>query len=130
MTLLPIITGIALMGLAFLIGAFSDEPEITIGNSILMASGLVILFLGALSEHKQETMHRNNINPAVIEYITDVRKQKNETNITTDIAIAIYIECKRNGLSEEETISFLLPDITKEEAKSIVKTYNLLEKEN
>lgn len=130
MTLIPILTGIALMGLAFLIGVFSDEPAITIGNSMLMASGLVILFLGVLSEHRQETMHRNNINPTIIEYIVDVRNQKDETSITTDNAIAIYIECKRNGLTDEETISFLLPDITKEEAKSIVKTYNLLGKEN
>lgn len=130
MAIIPIMIGIILMVSAFLIGAFSDEPETAIGTAMIMTSGLAILIFGALSDHEQKAMHKNNINPVVIEYITDVRNQKDETNISTSDTIAVYIECKRNGLSEEEIMLFLLPDITEDEAKSIVKTYNLLEEEN
>ena len=92
--------------------------------------GTFFMVMGAMEDYKNDSIKKYNINPAIIEYIVDVRKQNDETSITTDNAIAVYLECKRNGFNEEETISFLLPDITKEEAKSIVKTYNLLEKEN
>ena len=99
-------------------------------SSILFFMGTFFMVMGAMEDYKNDSIKKYNINPAIIEYIVDVRKQNDETSITTDNAIAVYLECKRNGLNEEETISFLLPDITKEEAKSIVKTYNLLEKEN
>ena len=100
-------------------------------SSILFFMGTFFIVIGAMEDYKKnDSIKKHNINPAIIEYIVDVRKQNDETSITTDNAIAIYLECKRNGFNEEETISFLLPDITKEEAKSIVKTYNLLEKEN
>ena len=96
-------------------------------SSILFFMGTFFMVMGAMEDYN--SIKKHNINPAIIEYIVDVRKQNDETSITTDNAIAVYLECKRNGFNEEETISFLLPDITKEEAKSIVKTYNLLEKE-
>ena len=99
-------------------------------SSILFFMGTFFMVMGAMEDYKNDSIKKYNINPAIIEYIVDVRKQNDETSITTDNAIAVYLECKRNGFNEEETISFLLPDITKEEAKSIVKTYNLLEKEN
>ena len=99
-------------------------------SSILFFMGIFLMVMGAMEDYKNDSIKKYNINPAIIEYIVDVRKQNDETSITTDNAIAVYLECKRNGFNEEETISFLLPDITKEEAKSIVKTYNLLEKEN
>ena len=99
-------------------------------SSILFFMGTFFMVMGAMEDYKNNSIKKYNINPAIIEYIVDVRKQNDETSITTDNAIAVYLECKRNGFNEEETISFLLPDITKEEAKSIVKTYNLLEKEN
>ena len=100
-------------------------------SSILFFMGTFFMVMGAMEDYKKnDSIKKHNINPAIIEYIVDVRKQNDETSITTDNAIAVYLECKRNGFNEEETISFLLPDITKEEAKSIVKTYNLLEKEN
>ena len=92
--------------------------------------GFLFIVTGVMENCENEAIQKHNINPAVIEYIVDLRNQKDETSITTNDAITIYIECKRNGFNEEETISFLLPNITKEEAKSIVKTYNLLEKEN
>lgn len=130
MVIIPIMVGILMMVIAFAVGMFSDEPEIATGTAILMTGGLAILILGASGDHEREIMHKNNINPVVIEYITDVRNQKDETNISTSDAIAVYIECKRNGFSEEEIMLFLLPDITEDEAKSIVKTYNLLEEEN
>lgn len=98
-------------------------------SSILFFMGTFFMVMGAMEDYKNDSIKKYNINPAIIEYIVDVRKQNDETSITTDNAIAVYLECKRNGFNEEETISFLLPDITKEEAKSIVKTYNLLEKE-
>ena len=99
-------------------------------SSIFFFMGTFFMVMGAMEDYKNDSIKKYNINPAIIEYIVDVRKQNDETSITTDNAIAVYLECKRNGFNEEETISFLLPDITKEEAKSIVKTYNLLEKEN
>ena len=99
-------------------------------SSILFFMGTFFMVMGAMEDYKNDSIKKYNINPAIIEYIVDVRKQNDETSITTDNAIAVYLECKRNGFNEEETIAFLLPDITKEEAKSIVKTYNLLEKEN
>ena len=99
-------------------------------SSIIFFMGTFFMVMGAIEDYKNNSIKKHNINPAIIEYIVDVRKQNDETSITTDNAIAVYLECKRNGFNEEETISFLLPDITKEEAKSIVKTYNLLEKEN
>ena len=99
-------------------------------SSILFFMGTFFMVMGAMEDYKNDSIKKYNINPAIIEYIVDVRKQNDETSITTDNAIAVYLECKRNGFNEEETISFLLPGITKEEAKSIVKTYNLLEKEN
>ena len=99
-------------------------------SSIIFFMGTFFMVMGAMEDYKNDSIKKYNINPAIIEYIVDVRKQNDETSITTDNAIAVYLECKRNGFNEEETISFLLPDITKEEAKSIVKTYNLLEKEN
>ena len=99
-------------------------------SSILFFMGTFFMVMGAMEDYKNDSIKKYNINPAIIEYIVNVRKQNDETSITTDNAIAVYLECKRNGFNEEETISFLLPDITKEEAKSIVKTYNLLEKEN
>ena len=107
-----------------------DDTAYGIGNMILLLIGNFLMLMGAMGDSENKAMKEHNINPAVIEYIVDVRNQKDETSITTDNAIAIYIECKRNGFADEETISFLLPDITKEEAKSVVKTYNLLGKEN
>ena len=99
-------------------------------NFFAISSIFFFMVMGAMEDYKNDSIKKYNINPAIIEYIVDVRKQNDETSITTDNAIAVYLECKRNGFNEEETISFLLPNITKEEAKSIVKTYNLLEKEN
>ena len=99
-------------------------------SSILFFMGIFFMVMGAMEDYKNDSIKKYNINPAIIEYIVDVRKQNDETSITTDNAIAVYLECKRNGFNEEETIAFLLPDITKEEAKSIVQTYNLLEEEN
>ena len=99
-------------------------------SSILFFMGTFFMVMGAMEDYKNDSIKKHNINPAIIECIVDIRNREDETNITTDDAIAVYIECKRNGFSEEEIISFLLPDITKEEARSIVKTYNLLEKEN
>ena len=97
---------------------------------MLLIMGTLLMVMGATENYENDTMKKHNINPAIIEYIVDVRNQNDETDITTTEAIMIYIECKRNGFSEEETILFLLPNITKEEAKSIIKTHNLLEKEN
>ena len=107
-----------------------DDVVYGVGCIILFLMGFLFIVMGAMKNCENEAIQKHNINPAIIEYIVDVRKQNDETSITTDNAIAVYLECKRNGFIEEETISFLLPDITKEEAKSIVKTYNLLEKEN
>ena len=107
-----------------------DDAVYGVGCTILFLMGFLFIVMGAMENCKNEAIQKHNINPAVIEYIVDLRNQKDETSITTNDTITIYIECKRNGFNEEETISFLLPDITKEEAKSIVKTYNLLEKEN
>lgn len=107
-----------------------DDVVYGVGCIILFLMGFLFIVMGAMKNCENEAIQKHNINPAIIEYIVDVRKQNDETSITTDNAIAVYLECKRNGFNEEETISFLLPDITKEEAKSIVKTYNLLEKEN
>ena len=101
-----------------------------IGYIILLFIGSMFMIIGIMEDYENNVMKENNINPDVMEYIISIRNQDDETSITTDNAIAVYLECKRNGFNEEETISFLLPDITKEEAKSIVKTYNLLEKEN
>jgi hypothetical protein len=121
--------------LILLLGAILIVKEIEdamygIGCTIFLLMGVLLMIMGSMEDIENDAMKAHNVNPAVIEYIVDVRNQKDETSITTDNAIAIYIECKRNGLSEEEAVSFLLPDITKEEAKSIVKTYNLLGKEN
>ena len=107
-----------------------DDAVYGVGCTILFLMGFLFIVMGAMENCENEAIQKYNINPAVIEYIVDLRNQKDETSITTNDTITIYIECKRNGFNEEETISFLLPDITKEEAKSIVKTYNLLEKEN
>ena len=107
-----------------------DDTIDGLGSIILFFAGILLMVMGAMEDCENKAMKEHDINPAVIEYIVDVRNQKDETSITTDNAIAIYIECKRNGLSEEEAVSFLLPDITKEEAKSVVQTYNLLGKEN
>ena len=107
-----------------------DDIIYGLGSVMLLIMGTFLMVMGVTENYENDTMKKHNINPAIIEYIVDVRNQNDETDITTTEAIAIYIECKRNGFSEEEIISFLLPDITKEEAKSIVKTYNLLEKEN
>ena len=107
-----------------------DDAVYGVGCTILFLMGFLFIVMGAMENCENEAIQKYNINPAVIEYIVDLRNQKDETSITTNDAITIYIECKRNGFNEEETISFLLPDITKEEAKSIVKTYNLLGKEN
>ena len=107
-----------------------DDAVYGVGCTILFLMGFLFIVMGAMENCENEAIQKHNINPAVIEYIVDLRNQKDETSITTNDTITIYIECKRNGFNEEETISFLLPDITKEEAKSIVKTYNLLEKEN
>lgn len=107
-----------------------DDAIYGVGCTILFLMGFLFIVTGAMENCENEAIQKHNINPAVIEYIVDLRNQKDETSITTNDAITIYIECKRNGFNEEETISFLLPDITKEEAKSIVKTYNLLGKEN
>ena len=107
-----------------------DDAVYGVGCTILFLMGFLFIVMGAMENCENEAIQKHNINPAVIEYIVDLRNQKDETSITTNDAITIYIECKRNGFNEEETISFLLPDITKEEAKSIVKTYNLLGKEN
>ena len=107
-----------------------DDAVYGVGCTILFLMGFLFIVMGAMENCENEAIQKHNINPAVIEYIVDLRNQKDETSITTNDAITIYIECKRNGFNEEETILFLLPDITKEEAKSIVKTYNLLGKEN
>lgn len=115
---------------AVLIELETDDALHTLGYVILAFTGSFFIIMGGMKGYENETIKKHNINPAIIECIVDIRNQKDETRITTDDAITIYIECKRNGFSEEETISFLLPDITIEEAKSIVKTYNLLEKEN
>ena len=130
MTIILTIVGILLMVISFLMATLTDKSGETIVITILMMCGLVVFFLGASSDNERETMRENNISPAVIEYITDVRNQNDETSITTADAIAVYIECKRNDFSEEEIMLFLLPDITEDEAKSIIKTYNLLEEEN
>ena len=114
----------------FLIAYEMNDVINSIGYIILLFMGSMFMTIGIMEDYKNDSIKKYNINPAIIEYIVDVRKQNDETSITTDNAIAVYLECKRNGFNEEETISFLLPDITKEEAKSIVKTYNLLEKEN
>lgn len=113
-----------------LIGCEVDDAVNGLGCIMLLFLGIMFTTIGVTENCKNNAMKEHNINPDVIEYIVDIRNQEDETSITTYDAIAVYIECKRNGFSEEETISFLLPDITKEEAKSIVKTYNLLEKEN
>lgn len=114
----------------FLISYEMNDVINSIGCIILLFIGSMIMTIGIMEDYENNVMKENNINPDVMEYIISIRNQDDETNITTDNAIAVYLECKRNGFNEEETISFLLPDITKEEAKSIVKTYNLLEKEN
>ena len=107
-----------------------DDIIYGLGSVMLLIMGTLLMVMGATENYENDTMKKHNINPAIIEYIVDVRNQNDETDITTTEAIMIYIECKRNGFSEEETILFLLPNITKEEAKSIIKTHNLLEKEN
>lgn len=107
-----------------------DDAVYGVGCVMLLIMGTFLMIIGAAENYENDTMKKHNINPAIIEYIVDVRNQNDETDITTTEAIMIYIECKRNGFSEEETILFLLPNITKEEAKSIIKTHNLLGKEN
>ena len=107
-----------------------DDAVCGVGCIILFLIGFLFIVTGVTENCENKAIQKHNINSAVIEYIVDLRNQDDETSITTNDAITIYIECKRNGFNEEETISFLLPDITKEEAKSIVKTYNLIEKEN
>ena len=107
-----------------------DDIIYGLGSVMLLIMGTLLMVMGAIENYENDTMKKHNINPAIIEYIVDVRNQNDETDITTTEAIMIYIECKRNGFSEEETILFLLPNITKEEAKSIIKTHNLLGKEN
>lgn len=107
-----------------------DDTIYGLGSMILFFAGIFLMIMGAMEDCENKAMKEHDINPAVIEYIVDIRNQKDDTSISTADAIAVYIEYKRNGLSEEETVLFLLPDITKEEAKSIVKTYNLLEEEN
>ena len=114
----------------FLIAYEMNDVINSIGCIILLFIGSFFIIMGGMKDYENATIKKHNINPAIIECIVDIRNQEDETSITTDDAITIYIECKRNGFSEEETILFLLPDITKEEARSIVKTYNLLEKEN
>lgn len=130
MGIILIIIGFLFMGIAFLIAILTDKLGETLVISMLMMWGLAVFFLGVSSNNERETINENNINPAVIEYITDIRNQNDETSMTTADAIAVYIECKRNDFSEEETVLFLLPDITEDEAKSIIKTYNLLEEED
>ena len=120
---------ISLLGIV-LIGCEVDDVVSGLGCIMLLFLGIIFTTIGIIQDYKDNAMKEHNINQDVIEYIIEVRNQKDKTSIITSDAIAVYIECKRNGFSEEETISFLLPDITKEEAKSIVKTYNLLEKEN
>ena len=115
---------------AVLIGLETDDALHALGYVILAFTGSFFIIMGGIKDYENATIKKHNVNPAIIECIVDIRNREDETSITTDDAIAVYIECKRNGFSEEETISFLLPDITKEEARSIVKTYNLLEKEN
>ena len=115
---------------AVLIELETDDALHALGYVILAFTGSFFMVMGAMEDYKNNSIKKRNINPAIIECIIDIRNQEDETNITIEDAIAVYIECKRNGFSEEEIISFLLPDITKEEAKSIVKTYNLLEEEN
>lgn len=107
-----------------------DDTVCGVGCIILFLMGFLCIVTGVMKGYENNAMKEHNINPDIIEYIVDIRDQKDATSITTNDAITIYIECRRNGLSEEEIISFLLPDITIEEAKSIVRTYNLLEKEN
>ena len=107
-----------------------DDAVYGVGCIILFLIGFLFIVTGVTENCENKAIQKHNINPAVIEYIVDLRNQKDETSITTNDAITIYIECKRNGFNEEETILFLLPNITKEEAKSIIKTHNLLEKEN
>ena len=107
-----------------------DDIIYGLGSVMLLIMGTLLMVMGATENYENDTMKKHNINPAIIEYIVDVRNQNDETDITTTEAIMIYIECKRNGFSEEETILFLLPNITKEEAKSIIKTHNLLGKDN
>ena len=114
----------------FLIAYEMNDVINSIGYIILLFMGSMFMTIGIMEDYENNVMKENNINSDVMEYIISIRNQDDETSITTDNAIAVYLECKRNGFNEEETISFLLPDITKEEAKSIVKTYNLLEKEN
>ena len=114
----------------FLIVYEMNDVINSIGYIILLFMGSMFMTIGIMEDYENNVMKENNINPDVMEYIISIRSQDDETSITTDNAIAVYLECKRNGFNEEETISFLLPDITKEEAKSIVKTYNLLEEEN
>lgn len=107
-----------------------DDILCGIGYIVVFIMSFLLIEAGIMKGYENNAMKEHNINPDIIEYIVNIRDQKNATSITTNDAITIYIECKRNGLSEEETILFLLSDITIEEAKSIVKTYNLLEKEN
>ena len=107
-----------------------DDIIYGLGSVMLLIMGTLLMVMGATENYENDTMKKHNINPAIIEYIVDVRNQNDETDITTNEAIMIYIECKRNGFSEEEILLFLLPNITKEEAKSIIKTHNLLGKEN
>ena len=114
----------------FLITYKMDDVINGMGCIGILFAGSMFMIIGVMGNYENNAIKKHNINPAIIKCIVDIRNQEDETNITTDDAIAIYIECKRNSFSEEETISFLLPDITKEEAKSIIKTYNLLEKEN
>ena len=115
---------------AVLIELETDDALHALGYVILAFTGSFFIIMGGMKDCENKTIKKHNINPAIIECIVDIRNQEDETNITIEDAITIYIECKRNGFNEEEIISFLLPDITKEEAKSIVKTYNLLGKEN
>ena len=73
-------------------------------SSILFFMGTFFMVMGAMEDYKNNSIKKRNINPAIIEYIVDVRKQNDETSITTDNAITVYLECKRNGFNEEEIL--------------------------
>ena len=78
-----------------------DDVVYGVGCIILFLMGFLFIVMGAMKNCENEAIQKHNINPAIIEYIVDVRKQNDETSITTDNAIAVYLECKRNGFNEE-----------------------------
>lgn len=121
--------GVSIILLSFLMMIFSDNNFFDMCCTILALVGFYFTLLGISKDMEVTNMKINNINPDIIEYITDIRS-KEEMNISTNDTVAVYIECKRNGFTDEEIVVFLLPDITEDEARSIVKTYNLLEEEN